>query len=147
MFASLSQLQHLLQTIFNSLVQPHFNYCCTVWDKCNKTQATKLQKLQNRASRVLTFSSYDANADPLFKRLGWNELDSQRNFYKAVMMYKSIKGLAPDYMCSMFRHRDTIASYSLRDAEGKNWLFQNPAQSISRTAFPIVVRSFGIVFR
>ena len=34
-----------LQLIFNSLVQPYFNYCCTVWDNCNKTLAEKLQKL------------------------------------------------------------------------------------------------------
>ena len=32
-------------------------------DNCNKTLAEKLQKLQNRAARVLTFSSYDTNAD------------------------------------------------------------------------------------
>ena len=32
-----------LQYIYNSLVQPHFNYCCVVWDNCNKTYADKLQ--------------------------------------------------------------------------------------------------------
>ena len=52
-----------LQFIFNSLVQPYFDYCCVVWDNCSKTLADKLQKLQNRAARILTFSSYDANAD------------------------------------------------------------------------------------
>lgn len=106
-----------LITIFNSLVQPHFNYCCVVWDNCNKTLATKLQKLQNRAARVLTYSSYDANADQLIEKLGWKKLESQRNFQKAVMVYKSLNGLAPDYMRSMFTYRDT--SYSLRDTEGK----------------------------
>ena len=39
-----------LQLVFNSLVQPYFKYCCTVWDNCNKTLAEKLQKLQNRAA-------------------------------------------------------------------------------------------------
>ena len=33
------------------------------------------------------------------------------------MVYKSLNGLAPEYMRSMFIHRDTV--YSLRDAEGK----------------------------
>ena len=58
-------LQLTLHTtlIFNSLVQPYFDYCCVVWDNCSKTLADKLQKLQNRAARILTFSSYDANAD------------------------------------------------------------------------------------
>ena len=59
-----------LQFIYNSLVQPHFDYCCVVWDNCNKTLADKLQKLQNRAARVLTFSNYDSNADILFEKIG-----------------------------------------------------------------------------
>ena len=33
------------------------------------------------------------------------------------MVYKSLNGLAPEYMPSMFIHRDTV--YSLRDVEGK----------------------------
>ena len=106
-----------LMTIFNSLVQPHFNYCCEVWDSCCKTLAVKLQKLQNRAARVLTFSGYDAGADPLIEILGWQKLESQRSFHKAVMVYKSLNGLAPEYMRSMFIYRDTV--YSLRDAEEK----------------------------
>ena len=33
------------------------------------------------------------------------------------MVYKSINGVTPEYMRSMFIHRDTV--YFLRDAEGK----------------------------
>ena len=40
----------------------HFDYCCSVWDELGGTFATKLQKLQNRAARVITRSSYDADA-------------------------------------------------------------------------------------
>ena len=87
-----------LKLIFNSLLQPYFNYCCTVWDNCNKTLAVKRQKLQNRAARVLTFSSYDANTDALIDKLGWKKLSFQRQFQKAVMVYKSLNGLAPEYM-------------------------------------------------
>ena len=106
-----------LMTIFNSSVQPHFNYCCEIWNSCSKTLAAKLQKLQNRAARVSTFSVYDASADPLIEILGWQKLKLQRSFHKAVMVYKSLNGLDPEYMRSMFIHRGTV--YSLRDAEGK----------------------------
>ena len=108
-----------LQYIYNSLVQPHFNYCCVVWDNCNKTYADKLQKLQNRAARVLTSSSYDIAADFLLERLGWRKLDTQRKLEKAVMVYKSLNGLAPDYLRPMFIDRSSITNYSLRDTEGK----------------------------
>ncbi len=38
----------------------------------------RLQKLQNRAAGVLTFSVYDADAKCLLQQLGWKDLYTQR---------------------------------------------------------------------
>ena len=59
--------------IFNSLVQPYFDYCCVVWANCSKTLADRLQKLQNRAARIFTFSSYNANADVILASINWKK--------------------------------------------------------------------------
>ena len=49
------------------------------------------------------------------------KLDTQRKLEKAVMamVYKSLNGLAPDYLRPMFIDRSSITNYSLRDTEGK----------------------------
>ena len=44
-----------LQFIFNSLVQPYFDYCCVVWDNCSKTLADKLQKSTKSSSEDINF--------------------------------------------------------------------------------------------
>ena len=108
-----------MQLIYNCLVQPYFDYCSVVWDSCGSTLAEKLQKLQNRAARVLTFSTYDTNADHLFEILGWKNLASQRKIAKTIMVYKSLNGLAPDYLAEMFIDRSNITNYTLRDTSGK----------------------------
>ena len=59
-----------LHSIYQALVQPHFNYCNIVWGNCGTTLQDKLQKLQNRAARVLTYSNYDADVNNLFELLG-----------------------------------------------------------------------------
>ena len=59
-----------LHCIYNALIQPQFNYCSVVWGNCSKTLSDKLQKLQNRAARIVTFSRYDADAGCLLQRLG-----------------------------------------------------------------------------
>ena len=51
--------------IYNTLVQSHFDYCNLVRGNCGKTLFDRLQKLQCRAARILTFSSYDADASRL----------------------------------------------------------------------------------
>ena len=105
--------------IYNALVQPHFDHCSVVWGNCNKSLSIKLQKLQNRVARILTSSSYDANADDLFVRLGWQKLHLQRELKTATMVCKSLNGLAPDYPKSMFTDGRAISAYSLRNCEGK----------------------------
>ena len=114
-----------LKYVYNAIVQPHFDYCDVAWGNCNSTLATKLQKLQNRAARILTFSSYDANADPLLDKLSWRKLADRRPSHIATMVYKSLNNLARDYLGTKFGDRDNVTSYTLRDTTKQTRLFQN----------------------
>jgi hypothetical protein len=58
-----------------------------VWGNFGKTLS---KKLQNRAMRVLTFSNFDADANSLLEKLGWDDLNQQRQFQKALMVFKYI---------------------------------------------------------
>ena len=51
-----------LHLIYKALIQLHFDYRNVVWRNCGIKLADKLQKLQNRAARALTYSNYDADA-------------------------------------------------------------------------------------
>ena len=46
-------------TIHQSLILPLFDYCDVVWDNLSLTMADRLQKLQNRAARVITREGYE----------------------------------------------------------------------------------------
>ena len=52
-----------------------------------------------------------------FEQLDWKRLVTQRQIQEAVMVYKSLHGLAPNYLSSLFNQRNI--SYNLRDNENK----------------------------
>ena len=134
-----------LHTIYHGLVQSHFDYCSVVWGNCAKTLSDKLQRLQNRAVRVLTNTCYDADANQLLKELGWENLETRRQKLKAEMVYKSLNGLAPNYLSSRFIQRsDVITAYNLRDSDGK--LAIPLPRTITKIALAIVVQFSGIVY-
>ena len=81
------------------------------------TYRNKLQKLQNRAARVLTFSDYDEDAGYLFELLGWKNPAHQHEIEKATMVYKYLHRLAPEYLSARFAIRET--AYNLRDSDNK----------------------------
>ena len=37
--------------VYQALIQPHFDYCCSVWDGLGETLSCKIQELQNRAAQ------------------------------------------------------------------------------------------------
>ena len=45
--------QSTAEQIYNALIQPYFDYCASVWDGLSSYLCQKLQKLQNRAARVI----------------------------------------------------------------------------------------------
>ena len=78
----------------------------------------RLQKLQNCAARVLTFSRYDADDNHLFRQISWKDLSTQFQIQKALMVYKSLNDLVPGYLSSKFVKRYETR-YSLRDSVNK----------------------------
>ncbi|CAH3146369.1 unnamed protein product, partial [Porites lobata] len=58
----------LIVNRLTALIEPHFVYCCPEWDGLNNELADKLQKLQNRAIRVITKSDYRSCATALLKK-------------------------------------------------------------------------------
>ena len=63
----------ILITIYNSLIVPHLDYCSSVWGSIGKGLSNKIQKLQNRAARIITHSSYDIRSKDILNDLGCEE--------------------------------------------------------------------------
>ena len=80
--------------IYNALIQPHFDYCAPVWDGLSSYLCEKLQKFQNRAARVILQANCEINSSLLLETLKWDKLSSRRRKQKAIMMFKSLNGLA-----------------------------------------------------
>ena len=65
-----------VRTLYNSIVEPHFLYCRSVWDCCSATEIQHLQRLRNRAARIVTSSAYDAPIKPIFDDWGGKPFSS-----------------------------------------------------------------------
>ena len=60
-----------VRKMYRSLVEPYFRYSCPVWGDAGINAINRLQKLQNRAARIVTNSAYDASALPIIIKLCW----------------------------------------------------------------------------
>ena len=106
-----------LKTLYTGIVEPHFRYCCSVWGCAGSTDINQLQKLQNRAARIITNSSFDTPSRQLIEELGWKTIVQLIDVESKTMVFKSLHDLAPQYLCNLFIKNSTSSSRSLRNTE------------------------------
>ena len=106
--------QEVLVTMYNSLVLPHFSYCSTIWHDHNNTQNIEnLLKLQKRAARIITSSDYSIRSHQIFETLQWQPIKTILDKRELLLMFKIIKGKAPNYLTMLFSNCNNI-NYQLR---------------------------------
>ena len=92
-----------LKLIHNAPGQPYFDYCNSLWYNCGGGLKDKLQRLQNRAARVITGSTFDIRSDDVLNMLVWKSFDQRGNYIKSIYTYKIINYLAAPNLKRLFR--------------------------------------------
>ena len=103
--------------MYGSIVEPYLRYCCTVWGCCTETDLKRLQILQNRAVRIVTYSASDAHSLPLIKGLGWLAVKELIRFETVNTVFKSVNQLCPNYMAQTFQRQREEVKRTLRNTE------------------------------
>ena len=94
--------QDTLISIYNAIVRPYFDYCCEVWDVFGAAQTKRLQKLQNRAARIILNVSNDVEHNIALHALSWEPLQMERKKAKAKIVYKLLNNMGPKSLTNLF---------------------------------------------
>ena len=115
--------QDTLNTLYITLIQPHFDYCLTVWGKCAKKYINILQRLQNRAARAVT-GNFDYNISPrtLISALNWMNIETRYIYFLGILIYKCINNMAPPCLTNMFQFYTDDRYYHTRAVTHNNMI-------------------------
>ena len=103
---------HSLMMLYNGIVSPHFDYCDTIWGTCNETTSQKVQRLQNRAAKIISgMARYDSSTEAL-NILNRKNLKERQTSHRAITMFKTMNGQAPKYLADRFNLK--VSNYNLR---------------------------------
>ena len=105
-----------LVSVYNAIIQPYFSYCCEVWNTFGETQSTRLQKLHNRAARVIASVPNEVDQQTVLNILGWEPLKEQRVKAKAKTMFKTLNIMGPNCLKELFTFKKEILNRSLRNS-------------------------------
>ena len=115
----INRIKHLLDKetlllLINAFVFSKLFYCSTVWSNTSKSNVRKLQRVQNFAARIIFgFRKFDHISQGI-KSLKWLPVKDRLSLNDAIMMYKCINKLAPDYLADKFVQRSHIHNRNTR---------------------------------
>ena len=122
-----------LISVYNALINPHFDYCSEVWNTIGVGLSNRLQKLQNRAARVIMNFSNDIPGPEALNALGWENLVTRRAKTKAKTMHKVLNKLAPSPLEKLFEHKRNITQYNLRGSSTSLQLPQPKTEKLKKS--------------
>ena len=85
-----------------------------MWGDCSKTRVDKLQRLQNRAARIITRADFSVRSRDLLINLEWPNLSERQKLHLKIMMFKVFHKCSPAYLQDLFHMTSEVHSYNLR---------------------------------
>ena len=131
---SLVPRQTLLK-MYAALVAPYFDFCSEVWECMGKSLCDRLQRLQNRAGRIITFSDYNTRSADILQDLRWDTLEQRRSKQFEISVFKSLNNLYPESLKNMFKPTSGVHSYEVRGASNNIFVPRSRTEAAKR-AFP-----------
>ena len=91
--------------------------CCWVSlrFRTNLHSLVLVTKLQNRAARIITGSSFTTSALPLIESLGWKTIEELISNKTKICVFKALNGLAPQYLTELFSRNSQRSLHILRN--------------------------------
>jgi len=109
--------------------------CCVIWGNCTSVIEDKLVKLQTRAARAILDVDFTVPSETMFTRLTWMTFPERVVYHKAIQMYKTVCGDAPDYLNNDVVFTSEIHSILLRSSSNFQLYTPRPNTELFRFSF------------
>lgn len=100
--------------VFNTIIFPHFTFCSTILYLLNQGEIDRLQKLQNRAMRIILSCSRYTPIRSMLQQLCWLPVKEYLSFSALIFIYKVKSGRSPAYLVSKLTYIDQVHGYGTR---------------------------------
>ena len=93
-----------------------FDFECILL-KMSMSHIERLTKLQKRAARIILRTDFNTPSEQLFKELGWSSVPNKIKHNIAVLTYRALNNLIPEYITHLFQPMSQVHSLNLRSSD------------------------------
>ena len=130
--------------IFKQTILPILDYRCIIWDQCGEGNDQKLERLQNRALRIILSTSRKTCSQDMRNKLGLLSLCS--SFLRLQMVFKIVNNVhCPSQLRDYLQLRSSKHNRNLRDSLVLHILWYKT--SLGQTSFKYMAAKIRIIYQ
>ena len=103
--------------IYQGYILPLIDYGSITSGSTSIANIQRLSKLQKRAAPIILKANFDTPSSLMFQELSWLSIEIRLKYNKAVLTYRALNNLTPDYLKELLTPLSEIRSLNLRSSE------------------------------
>ena len=100
--------------VYYAIFYSHLNYGCNIWGFTSEENLKKIEILQRKCLRIITFSDFRSHANPLFRDLKVLKVRDIIKLQQLQLLYDFLNKSLPADLKSLFTLNSHIHRYQLR---------------------------------
>ena len=97
-----------LRSIYYAIFSSHMTYGAQIWGQTITVHNENIFKLQNRAMRIITFSDFKADAEPLYQAKNILKLDDYIKVLNCLFVHDFLSKILPECFDNYFQKLDEV---------------------------------------
>ena len=125
----------VLVSLYHSIFNSHLTYGLPAWGNTKKQLTEKIIKLQKKAVRAISFASFNAPSEPLFKSLGLLKFDDLVHYKTSSLLWDVDHGTIPPTLSTYFKKTESRHHHATRHATSGKYLTVKKLTKIGNHSF------------
>ena len=128
-----------MNTYQNLYILPIFDYGCLIWKwgRCSRGNLLRLLKLQKRAAKIILKADIMTPSQCMFNELNWLPFPKQVQYHTCIMVYKVMKGLAPENINELFIKTSEMHTRNLRSVDNEQLRVPKTRSKLYENSFAV----------
>ena len=120
---------------YQGYILPYIDYGSIIWGSATGNHIERLSKLQKCAARIILHANFIAPSAPMFQELGWLTISNRIKYNKAVLTYRALNNMTPEYISNLLKPISQTHTLNLRSSTNGSLYVPKPRTALYSGSF------------